>query len=165
MGALKVGKSSPLLDRDFVNAFVDGVKKALATTAHTLVTAEKPFVEENYQPQGDVAGVMGMINGDATGNLTISFSRPALLRMVNNMLHCQKTDLDQEVTDAVGEMTNQIYGTAKSTLNQMGYRFEMALPAVIMGQFSLAAKAAKTVVIPFKMPDGEEFVVALSVPH
>lgn len=165
MGATKIERTNPLLDRDFVNAFVDGVKKALNTTANTLVTTEKPFIEQNFQPKGDIAGVVGMVNGDMKGKLTISFSKPAVLRMVNNMLGENKSGIDKDVTDAVGEMTNQIYGTAKTTLNQMGYRFEMAIPSVITGTFTLSSSQALTaLVVPFKMPDGEEMFVALSVP-
>lgn len=165
MGAPKIANSNPLLDRDFVNAFVDGVKKTLSTTANTVVTTEKPYVETDFQPKGDVAGIVGMINGDMKGKMTISFSKPAVLRMVNNMLGESKTQIDRDVTDAVGEMTNQIYGTAKTTLNQMGYKFEMAIPTVVTGSFTLASGVNTTaLIVPFKMPDGEELFVALSVP-
>lgn len=166
MAAPRIAKSNPLLDGDFVNAFVDGVKTTLGMTANTAVTMDSPFVDEDFHHKGDVAGVVGLVNGDMKAKVTISFSKTAALRMVNGMLGETKTVIDREVTDAVGEMTNQIYGTAKTALNQMGYRFEMAIPTVITGSFTMSSGVqTKAIVVPFKMADGEELFVALSVPQ
>lgn len=165
MGAPKLATTNPLLDRDFVNAFIDGVKKALNTTANVMVTTEKPFIQPDFQPKGDIAGIVGMVNGEMRGKLTIIFSKPAVLRMTFGMIGETKTTIDREVTDAVGEITNQIYGTAKTTLNQMGYRFEMAVPTVVTGVFTLSnSQKVTALIVPFKMPDGEELFAALAVP-
>ncbi len=54
------------------------------------------------------------------------------------MLGEKHTQINAEVSDAVGEMTNMIYGSAKTTLNQLGYNFEMAIPTVISGDFKIS---------------------------
>lgn len=141
---------NPLLDKNFLNAFVDGVIKTLSLMAATDVKPLAPRIETKFEAKGEVAGMVGMVAGDMKGTLTISYSKEAIFKILENMLGEKHQELTNDVTDAVGELTNQIYGTAKTTLNQMGYKFEMAIPTVIQGQFYISQfHSGTTLVIPF----------------
>lgn len=149
MGAPNLA-SNPLMDKNFLNAFVDGVIKTLSLMAATDAKPQAPKIESNFQAKGEVAGMVGMVAGDMKGTLTISYSKEAIFKILENMLGEVYTEMSPEVTDAVGELTNQIYGSAKTTLNQLGYKFEMAIPTVIQGQFSISKfHTGTTLVIPF----------------
>ena len=151
--------ANPLLDKRLINAFVDGVIKTLSTMANTEVTFEKPRVEKKFIPKGDVAGLIGMLAGKMKGNLTLSFEKGALFVILGNMLGETFSELNEDVSDAVGELTNMIYGSAKTVLNEMGYGFEMAIPTVIMGNFQIAQyHSGATLVIPFKVSTHNFFV-------
>lgn len=164
MGAEKINTGNPLLDKRFINAFVEGVIKTVSLTAQTSVTTEKASIEPLFQAKGEVAGVVGMIFGNLKGTMSISFPKEAIFFIMENMLGEKYTDITNDVTDAVGEMTNQIYGTAKTTLNQMGYGFEMAIPSVIKGTFVISKHHnGPTLVIPFKLQNGHSFYVDITV--
>ncbi len=164
MGAEKLNQANPLLDKRFINAFVEGVVKTVSMMANTEVTTGKPTVEKKFQSKGDVAGMVGMIFGQMKGTMSISFSKDAIFLILENMLGEKHTELNPDVADAVGEMTNQIYGTAKTTLNQMGYGFEMAIPSVITGTFVISKNHnGATLVIPFHLPNGSGFFVDITV--
>ena len=164
MGAEKLDQSNPLLDKRFINAFVEGVVKTVSMMANTEVSTGKPSVEKKFQSKGDVAGMVGMIFGQMKGTMSISFSSASIFLILENMLGEKHTDLDEDVTDAVGEMTNQIYGTAKTALNQMGYGFEMAIPSVITGSFVISKHHnGATLVIPFHLANGSTFYVDITV--
>ena len=150
MGAPKIAEN-PLLDKMFINAFVDGVIQTHLKTANTKIEIGKPFVAKNHQPPNcDVAGIVGMVAGTMKGTLMISYMKSTILKVYENLLGEQLNEVDQNIRDAVGEFTNQIYGVAKTTLNKLGYQFEMAIPTVITGNLSFAqSRNGATLVIPF----------------
>tara|TARA_B110001454_G_C12723156_1_gene435774 strand:+ start:2497 stop:2991 length:495 start_codon:yes stop_codon:yes gene_type:complete len=155
---------NPLLDKTLINSFIEGVSKTLETMASTKVTFGKPFVEQKFSARGEVAGVVGMVSNEYKATLTLSFPKPAILQILENMLGEKYSDITDEVFDAVGELTNMIYGSAKGTLNDLGYNFEMAIPTVIKGQFiMLQHSKSATLVIPFKLSNQTEFYIEISV--
>lgn len=155
---------NPLLDKNLVNAFVDGVQKTLSTMAMTESTPKKAFVERDFKAKGDVSGMIGMVSGSMRGTITISFEKPAIFKVLENMLGEPYTELNEEVRDAVGELTNMIYGTAKTTLNEMGYNFEMAIPTVITGNHEITSyHKGAALIIPFDMEGSLNFFIEITV--
>ncbi len=155
---------SPLLDKTFINAFIEGVIKTVSLMASTEVKTGKPSVEKDFQAKGDVAGMVGMVFGSMKGTMSVSFPKEAIFLILENMLGEKNTEVNASVTDAVGELTNQIYGSAKTTLNQMGYAFEMAIPSVITGSFTISkTHNGATLAIPFHLNNGTTFYVDITV--
>ncbi len=164
MGAEKLTAGNPLLDKRFINAFIEGVVKTVSLMAQTNATPERASVEASFQPKGEVAGMVGMVFGTMKGTMSISFSRESIFFILENMLGEKYTDITKDVCDAVGEMTNQIYGTAKTSLNQLGYGFEMAIPSVVVGTITISKHHdGATLVIPFKLPNGTSFHIDITV--
>jgi chemotaxis protein CheX len=164
MGAAKKLETNPLLDKVFVNAFVEAALNTLTLTAQLTPKLRKPYIETGLKPRGEIAGIVAMIAGDIQGTLSISFHRQAIFEILESMLAEKYSELTAEVGDAVGELTNQIYGAAKATLNQMGYKFEMAIPKVIQGAKAIVDQhQGATLVIPFTTPLQAEFYVEITV--
>jgi chemotaxis protein CheX len=164
MGAPKLTTTNPLLDKNFVNAFIQGVSTTMATMANCPVAPGSPYVEAGTLPQADVAGIIGMVNGPLRGTLALGYSTAAALRMFKDMLGEEKTAVDSEIRDAIGELTNQIYGAGKTTLNQLGYKFEMAIPTVVSGTFTVGAGGGTpALVAPFTLKGGEKMFILIAV--
>ena len=162
--APKTEALNPLFDKRLINAFVDGVVKTLKTMGQTDATPGKPFIEPKFVLKGDIAGMVGMVAPPLKGTLLISYSKDSIFHILENMLGEKYSELSNEVSDAVGEMTNMIYGSAKTTLNQLGYNFEMAIPTVIRGDFTITqADKGATLVIPFNLKNGSTFFVEITV--
>lgn len=162
--APKVEAMNPLFDKRLINAFVDGVIKTLKTMANTDVVPGKPFIEPHFELKGEIAGMVGMVAPPLKGTLLISYRRDSIFHILENMLNEKHTEINREVSDAVGEMTNMIYGSAKTALNQMGYNFEMAIPSVISGDFKISkGDKGATLVIPFNLKNNSTFYVEITV--
>lgn len=159
-----VPEANPLFDKKLLQAFVDGVLKTLATIAQTEAKVGKPYIEPELTEKGEIAGMVGMVAPPLKGTLLISFNKESIFQIIENMLGEKHTEITPEVADAVGELTNMIYGSAKTALNQMGYNFEMAIPSVIRGEFILS-KSTKgaTLVIPFELKNSSTFHVKITV--
>lgn len=164
MSAAPKENVNPLFDKRLIAAFVDGVLKVVKTMASTDALPGKPFIESNFTMKGEIAGMVGMVAPPLKGTLLITFPKDGILHVCENMVGEKYPDINKDVSDAVGELTNMIYGQAKATLNQMGYNFEMAIPSVIRGDF-IIAKAAKgaTLVIPFNLKNNTTFYVEITV--
>ncbi len=163
MGAAPSG-TNPLMDKNFLNAFIDGVMKTHTTMANTEVVCGKPIVEKGYASRGEVAGMIGMTAGGMRGTMTISYSKDSIVQILDNMLGERHEELNDAVADGVGELTNMVYGSAKTTLNQMGYNFDMAIPTVVRGSFVISKyHKGTTLIIPFTLPQGFNFYVEMTI--
>ena len=79
----------------------------------------KPYVKKDNQARGDVSGIIGM-TGSARGSLALSFSTKCILKIVSNMLGENHTEINGDVRDAVGEITNMISGVARKNRHLAG---------------------------------------------
>ncbi len=145
----------------FVNPFLKATVNVLSTMAMLTPEPGKPNLKMGEVTKGDITGVIGL-TGDKEGSLAVSFSTSCALKIVENILGEKHEELNDEVADAVGELTNMISGDARSQLQQMGYAFKAAVPSVIRGKGHTVKHISKgpTLVIPFTTDSGDFFVEA-----
>ena len=65
---------------------------------------------------------------------SISFSAAAILHIVSNIFSEPVIEIDDDVKDAVGELSNMICGDARRRLGEQGYTFAAAIPTVVVGK-------------------------------
>ena len=66
--------------------------------------------------------------------MAISFTREAMLGIASKMLGEEITELDDEIRNLAGEITNMVTGGAKRMLSEKGIEFDMATPVVVSGK-------------------------------
>lgn len=163
MGAPKL-EGHPLFEKKTIEAFVKGVQDTLKTMASTEVVFGKPYIESSFQMKGDIAAIVGLVAPPLKGSFIISFNKPGMLQIYNNMLGENHTEISDEIKDAVGEIANMVYGSSKTLLNQNGNNFQMALPTVVLGEFFPAKDhQGVTLVIPFSFQPDQQFHVQITV--
>ncbi len=116
---------------EYINPFI----KSLANVFETMLDC-KPSLGEislNHErvPKHSVSGVIGL-SGKAKGTVVLSLSEEVALKAASTLLMIEATELDEEVIDAVGELTNMLAGGAKAELEQ--YELSVSLPNVVLGQ-------------------------------
>lgn len=148
------------MDAKIINPFLNATLNVLKTMASTEATPGKPVAKGSARTFGCVTGVIGMAGDQLTGNLLISFDEPSILAIVSRMLMEQFSTVNQDVVDAVGEITNMVCGGAKKELSEHGFKFELATPIIVTGQNVELQQMSKAPIlsIPFKTPEGN-FVV------
>lgn len=162
--AVKLASKNPILSKEVVSAVMDSVKTTISTITSLKVTALPAYIEPKLELETEIAGVVGITSNQDRGILLISFSKEAIIQIHNNMLGESVTELTDSVVDVVGELSNMVYGSSKSTLNKKGYNFQMAIPTIAKGKFQLSNKAnVMTVFMPFQIDEKHNFLVALSV--
>ncbi|MFH1215409.1 MAG: chemotaxis protein CheX [Pseudomonadota bacterium] len=122
---------------------------------------KKPSLKSSSLTYGEVTGIIGMVSEEITGCMILSFSKECILQVVANMLmEPPKSKVDEEIIDAVGELTNMICGGAKAQLAKIDYKFDLATPTMVVGKNVEISyySDAPTIVIPFSTEHGE-FVI------
>ncbi len=121
------------MDALIINPFIVATKNVLSTMAFIDSKPGKPFLKKDNAARGDVTGIIG-ITGDANGTIAVTFEELSILKIVSNMFGEEMTELNNEIADAVGELTNMISGQARKELAEVGKVFEGAIPSVVMGK-------------------------------
>jgi chemotaxis protein CheX len=116
-----------------INPFINATINVLETMAFVNVTAGNPYVKKDNVAVGDVTGVLGL-TGVANGTISVTFEEKCILTVVSNMFGETMTELNTEIADAVGELTNMISGQARRELEEVGKVFKAAIPSVITGR-------------------------------
>ena len=145
----------------FINPFLEAGVNVLKTMAFTDPKPGKPFVKKAGEPSlGDISGIVGL-TGPVQGSLAISFSTAAILHIVSSMFGEPVIEIDADVKDAVGELSNMICGDARRRLEENGYSFAGAIPTVIVGRDHeiLHAVPGPSIVVPFTIGTEKPFFI------
>ncbi len=144
---------------EWINPFLEATLFVLKTMAFLEAVPGKPYIKNGGAACGDVSGIVG-ITGEVEGSLCITFSKECILFIIGKMFGEEKTEINDEVKDAVGELTNMVSGDSRRRLQEIGYTFHGAIPSVISGQGHEVRHITKSPIfsIPFHTQAGD-FVV------
>ena len=144
------------MDAKMINPFINATLNVLETMAFTKSEAGKPYLKKDDVAQGDVSGVIGF-TGETNGTVAVTFDEGCILKIVTNMFGEEMTEIDNEITDAVGEITNMISGQARIKLEQNGLSLKAAIPTVIMGKDHTVTHISSqpVIAVPFKTSEGK----------
>jgi chemotaxis protein CheX len=145
---------------EFINPFIGALLNVVSTMGHTELISEKPRVKKDDVSMGDVSGLIGMVGPQTKGSLSITFEKSLALRIMQRMLGEKVKEIDEDVIDMVGEITNMVTGGAKKELSKKGYDFDMATPVVVSGKnHTIDHKHdGHIIIIPFGSDSGKAFI-------
>lgn len=142
-----------------VNCFIEGTFHILDTTASVKVKPGTPYIKENSVSKGDITGLL-QIEGDINGTAALSFTEKSILAVVSKMFGEEMTQIDAEITDAVGEIGNMISGHVNTKMTEMGRSVRVKLAGVKDGKNHTVdhADGKKILVLPFKTTMGNVWI-------
>jgi chemotaxis protein CheX len=144
------------MDAKFIDPFISATLNVLETMAFTKAEAGKPYLKKDQIASGDVSGVIGL-TGEVSGTFSVSYSEKSILAIVSNMFGEEVKEINEEIKDAVGEITNMISGQARQELDRLGRSLRAAIPTVIMGKNHTITHvtAYPIIAIPFSTSKGD----------
>lgn len=150
------------MDAKIINPFLEAAINVISTMAMIKPEAGKPFLKKDVTAMGDVSGIIG-ITGAAQGSMSISFETSCIAAICGNMLGMAVNDINDDVRDAVGEMTNMICGDARRRLESDGISLQSGTPTVVDGkEHSIThIHTGPCLAVPFKTPSGN-FVIEVA---
>jgi chemotaxis protein CheX len=145
---------------------VNCIRHATANVFSTMLGVEIRQGEtriENGAPDVN-DGVVSLIGlaGSWTGAGSISCSPALACRICSALLMTESSAVDEDVLDAVAELTNMIIGSVKTDLEEHLGPLGLSIPTVVFGRNFRTRSAANAdwMVVPFEW-DGEQLLVRL----
>lgn len=154
-----------------VKSFIEATESVLTTTAQTKVEArtKAATIIEHTNIEGDAAGALSFI-GDYAGQFIIVFSKAAICEVTTKMLYAPQpytNHRDPDVEGAIGEITNQIGGRARLSVNEkLGWKATNGIPSVIVGEgirWTIYGSGAVIVHVPFTTPNFHDLYLQVAV--
>lgn len=152
---------------EFVNPFLVSLLDVLKTMAQTELHPHKAELKQNPIARGDVSGLIGMIGPQIRGSFSVTFDAALAMAIYTRMVGEPVDELNEQVCDMVGEITNMVSGGAKRILGEKGYQFEMATPAVISGKNHTIIHKVKgpRITMPFESDNGDRAHIEICFDH
>lgn len=140
------------------DTIVAAVKEVCSTMLGFEVEAGVPSIEHASPTSGD--GVVTLIGlaGDWIGTGSITCSGSLACKLSGLLLMSEYSAVDDEVLDAVAEITNMVIGGVKTTLEEELGNMGLSIPTVIYGR-NFATRSVGShawTVVPFRCGDNKE---------
>ena len=113
-----------------VTPFISAAVLTFKTMLQIDINPGAPSEKKGHAHGTDISGTIGL-SGLAQGFVTLGFPKTVALHIVQAMLGMEMTEIDSDVVDAIGEITNIVAGNAKLELTV--FNLSISLPTVVVG--------------------------------
>ncbi len=162
----RVSQPTHALDSDMGNCIVKATTEVFRTMMNLKVVAGEVSIEKSQMRKAEVIGSIG-VAGFLTGSISVfmpkSLARQAAAAML--MLDDAEELADGDLIDAIGELTNMVGGSIKTSLFQKTPLFDISVPSVYVGEDLQRRSVSEDLcfLVPFRTGDLEFSVEFLMV--
>lgn len=148
---------------DLLKNITDATKEIFETMIMLDITPGNPLEESVKSFTCSVSGVIGLA-GTCQGMLAIHTPDVVAKAITSSFLGMDVDEVNEDVTDAIGELANMLAGSIKMALDEAGKDVTVSIPSCIHGEeYSMDCVAdADWVVVPFTITSGQ-FLVELQL--
>jgi CheY-specific phosphatase CheX len=113
---------------------------------------------------GDVSGVIGMAQAQLEGTLTLCLTFETVRDILPQVVGKAVSITHEMAVDAVGEITNMIFGQIKRDMGERGYHLKLGIPCVVTGKGHFVSQfhRGKYMIVPFHL-EGQLFQVYVAL--
>jgi len=144
----------PVTEVDFINPVISSLEETFETMLNCKIMRIGLSLKENNTALYPISGIIGINGKQAVGTVVLTMSESVALKAASTLLMMEVNEANEDVMDAVGELTNMVAGATKAKLSQ--YNMSMGLPSVFHGhncRIHFPANA-HPLAIPFQSPWG-----------
>ncbi|MBV1883568.1 MAG: chemotaxis protein CheX [Pseudomonadales bacterium] len=121
------------MDVTVINPFISSLSDVLNNMTDLEYKIDKIHLKTPADNPRNVTGFIDLSAETAKGSLAICFDKAVILQVYEKLLGEIVTEINEEVEDCVGEITNMVCGSAKALLAEQGHQLELSTPTVIIG--------------------------------
>jgi len=149
------------LSRDIANAVYASMRD---TFGIKVSIGETHYGEGAASLEGDISGIIGLVQEELDGTLVLSMSTEAMRDILPHALGKSFAVTQDTAIDAVAELTNMVFCQIKNALNQRNFEIKLGTPCVVTGKghFVCQFHRGKHMIVPFHV-DGKLFQVYVAL--
>lgn len=131
----KAAQPSSTIDQDMGRSIVKATTDVFRTMMNLRLTPGEVTIEKAQMRKAEVIGSIG-VAGFLTGSISVFLPKAIAQKAAAAMLMLDAPDqlADEELVDAIGELTNMIGGGIKTELFQKAPLFDISVPSVYVGE-------------------------------
>ncbi len=147
---------------DLHQEIVDATCDVFSSMLDVDLTTGSALKDGNTQMQSNITSVLNL-GGDIDGIVGVHCSGKAAKKITGAFLGMVFDELDSDVEDAIGEVTNMVAGNLKISFAKVGIDVQLSIPTtVVQDSYNLERLSNSVeIVVPFCMDDGDKFWVEL----
>ena len=113
---------------------------------------------------GDVSGVIAMVQDHLEGTMTLCLTQETVRNLLPQIVGNSISITHEMAVDAVGEMTNMIFGQIKHDMSERGFSLKIGIPCVVSGKGHFVSQfhRGRHMIVPFHI-DGQLFQIYIAV--
>jgi len=144
---------------DFAKKIINSTEEIFNTMVFIPISAGDPLSEEKEVLDCHVSAMIGL-SGDFTSMLSIHCPGRVGMAITGEMLGMEVEDVDDDVKDTLGEISNMVAGGLKDAFATENVNLELAIPTTVTGKSYTVSSPTKSnrVIIPFDLEQGRFFV-------
>lgn len=147
---------------EVADCFIEAVKTTIEKYFGSKPSLSSPHMSKDLETNYKVAGYVQFETEELIGTMSIAFQDKFITKVYENMLGEQVDAASPEIEDCVGELTNIIYGFARSAMANQGYQLGMGRP-VVTRTINEFLHGKKSLEMPFRFDKDKELSLVLSV--
>ena len=121
--------------KEIINGFIRSVKNTLEIMAFTKINRTHVYLKKQDDPlRGDVSALISLF-GDLDGTCAMSYHEDTAIKLIGKMMMDDSlNEMNKDVQDGLGEISNQTAGGAKNEIHSiLGTETKISVPTVITG--------------------------------
>ena len=148
------------MDIKYINPFIKAVQNIFNTMIDIPFKLGQPSLKKDRLPTHEISAIIGL-SGSVTGCVVINMSKAIAFEMVAALIGEEVTELDDDCTDAIGEIANMVAGNAKTDFP--GANNSISVPSVIIGQHKVSYPTGLPIIsIPCETNKGQ-FMIEVAI--
>lgn len=150
------------MDPSYIKPFVLAVKRVFETMITLPFSLGKPTLKKGSEVPHEISSIIGL-SGNVSGSVVISLSQAVAFQLASALLGEEITELNEDCTDAIGEIANIIAGNAKTDFPSRDNA--ISVPSVVVGRHKVTYPSGIPIIsIPCATDKGEMIIeIALKV--
>ena len=148
---------------DLTQSIIEATTEIFESMLMMEAIPQPPLTEEVHNFKCSVSGIVGLA-GTCKGMISIHTPDSVAMALTGAFLGMEVEEIDEDVKDAIGELSNMLAGSIKEALSENGKDIKLSIPSTICGdEYSINCMSqANWVTVPFEIPDGQ-FLVELQI--
>jgi chemotaxis protein CheX len=147
---------------ELIVQLVAATEQVFRTMVFTELEQASPMDGDALRPGANVVGIVGF-TGTMSGLVALYSTLDGATEIAASMLGTPAAQVNGEMPDAIGELTNMIAGVFRLRMAERGESMAISIPLVTVGSdfHTRFAMHVRRALCPFRMRDGREICVEL----
>jgi chemotaxis protein CheX len=149
----------PVLSPQTVEHLVQATTEVFETMVFRKLKTGTPIDGDALRPGSNVVGTIGFA-GSSSGLVAFYSTLETAREIAGAMLGLAPEDVNGEIPDAIGEITNMVAGSFRTRMAREGDAWAISVPTVTMGSdfYIKPMTNGRRILLPFRMGEQEVFV-------